>query len=88
MLEDCQFAHGWEIVAVGAAALVAECGIVFGALAPGLAWWVPLTAHLITAAGLAAWYRWSPRHHSDARLTLLLAAGTAALGPAGAAGTS
>jgi hypothetical protein len=84
--EERQFAHVRQVAAVAAATLVAECAIVYGCL-HGFAWEIPLAAHFAVIAGLAAWRRWSPGLRADVRLPLLLAAGTAALGPLGAAGT-
>jgi tetratricopeptide (TPR) repeat protein len=84
--EERQFAHLLQVGAVAVATLVAECGMVYGCL-NGLAWEVPLIAHLTVVAGLAAWCRWWPGLRADVRLPLLLAAGTAGLGPVGAAGT-
>ena len=86
MSEERQFAHVRQVAAVAAATLVAECAIVYGCL-HGFAWEIPLAAHFAVIAGLAAWRRWSPGLRADVRLPLLLAAGTAALGPLGAAGT-
>ncbi len=87
MPDERQFAHAFQTGAVAVATLVAECAIVYGCFRPGVAWPVPLIAHLTVTAGLAVWCRWSTGLRADVRLPLLLAVGTGALGPIGAAGT-
>lgn len=85
MSDERRFAHVLQVRVMAVAVLVAECGIVYIYLR-GLALGYVLTAHLIVTAGLAAWCRWSPGLRADVRIPLLLTAGTAALGPVGAAG--
>jgi hypothetical protein len=85
MPDEHGFTHVLQVRLMAVAALLAECSIVYGGLR-GLGLGYMLTAHLIVIAGLAAWCRWSPGLRADVRIPLLLAAGTAALGPVGAAG--
>lgn len=87
MPEERGFAHFLQVAAVAITALAAECGLTYGYLACGLGAWFCLSVHGATTIGLALWCWWSPTSRADGRLTLLLAAGTAALGPIGPAGT-
>ena len=87
MPDERHFPHAFQVAAVAAGALAAECAIVRAVFMPGLAWWIPMAAHLAVTGALALWCGYVPGLRADVRLPLLLAAGTAALGPVGPLGT-
>jgi hypothetical protein len=87
MPEERRFAHPFHVATIAIIALAVECGLVFGYFAYGFAACWELSAHGAMIIALAVWCCWSPALRADMRLTLLLIASTAALGPVGPAGT-